>query len=155
MINETICRFDCRWIRFYDMNWKEKIDIRNETFNKNEMWMQKNLIKLVKIYVNNNVFFKSCNDIFKSWDEMVNLSVELLNILTEFMNICDEHHVLMSSNNDMKYWIMYWTLELMSRSIKLMCWSFEHMWWTHRIMYCTYEMKYWTHHIMRWNNWEV
>ena len=40
--------FHCKWIRFYDMNWKEKIDLINETFSKNEMWLQNFDIKFVK-----------------------------------------------------------------------------------------------------------
>ena len=37
---------------FNFMIWFEKIDFRNKTFNKNEMWMQKSLIKLVKYMKN-------------------------------------------------------------------------------------------------------
>ena len=60
--------FHFKWILSYDVNGKEKINFRNETFNKNEMWMQKSLIKLVKFYGKNEIlyeFLKSCNEILK------------------------------------------------------------------------------------------
>ena len=72
-------------------------------FTKNEMWMQKGLIKLVKLYEKYkilDVFIKSRNDILKSWDGLVNLCVELLNICTEFLNICDKHHVIKIITNN-------------------------------------------------------
>ena len=49
------CMFHCTWIRFYDMNWKEKINFRNKMFNKTEMWMKKSLLKLVIIYGKNEI----------------------------------------------------------------------------------------------------
>ena len=94
------------------MIWIEKKNLIFEmkSLSKNEMWMQK---KFNKVDIRNgknkilHVFFKSCNDILKSWDEVMNLCVEILNMCTEFLNICDERHVFISSNNYMKYGIIY------------------------------------------------
>ena len=60
------------------MIWIEKIGFRNETFKKNEIWMQKSLTKLVKIYGKNKV-----SDVFLIWWNGIKswtLFVELLNI---------------------------------------------------------------------------
>ena len=31
--------FNCKWIKFYDINWKEKSDFRKKLFNRNEIYI--------------------------------------------------------------------------------------------------------------------
>ena len=68
------------------MNWKEKFDYWNGTFNENEKYIKKSLVKLEKIYEKNmtsDEFLKSCDEIINLWDEVINSFVKLLNISNE------------------------------------------------------------------------